>query len=59
MDTDRTCLGGIVSASPFGGLLAVGAYLILPLPQPAIMLQPLLLGLAGTPLWDRLGGKLL
>jgi biotin transport system substrate-specific component len=55
MNTEDTSLRGMVYASLFGALTAVGAYIIIPLPPVPITLQTLFLGLAGTLLGGRLG----
>ena len=55
MSTEQTSLRGMVYASLFGALTAVGAYIIIPLPPVPITLQTLFLGLAGTLLGGRLG----
>jgi biotin transport system substrate-specific component len=55
MNTEQTSLRGMVFASLFGALTAVGAYIIIPLPPVPITLQTLFLGLAGTLLGGRLG----
>jgi biotin transport system substrate-specific component len=55
MNTEQTSLRGMVYASLFGALTAVGAYIIIPLPPVPITLQTLFLGLAGTLLGARLG----
>lgn len=55
MNTEQTSLRGMVYASLFGALTAVGAYIIIPLPPVPITLQTLFLGLAGTLLGGRLG----
>jgi biotin transport system substrate-specific component len=55
MKTEQTSLRGMVYASLFGALTAVGAYIIIPLPPVPITLQTLFLGLAGTLLGGRLG----
>ena len=54
MNTEETSLRGMVYASLFGALTAVGAYIIIPLPPVPITLQTLFLGLAGTLLGARL-----
>ncbi|MCK9363214.1 MAG: biotin transporter BioY [Syntrophales bacterium] len=55
MNPEQTSLRGMVYASLFGALTAVGAYIIIPLPPVPITLQTLFLGLAGTLLGGRLG----
>jgi len=55
MTPEQTSLRGMVNASLFGALTAVGAYIIIPLPPVPITLQTLFLGLAGTLLGARLG----
>jgi biotin transport system substrate-specific component len=55
MNPETTSLRGMVYASLFGALTAVGAYIIIPLPPVPITLQTLFLGLAGTLLGARLG----
>jgi biotin transport system substrate-specific component len=55
MKTRQTSLRGLVYASLFGALTAVGAYIIIPLPPGPITLQTLFMGLAGTLLGARLG----
>jgi len=55
MNSEPTSLRGMVYASLFGALTAVGAYIIIPLPPVPITLQTLFLGLAGTLLGGRLG----
>jgi biotin transport system substrate-specific component len=54
MNIDPTSLRGMVYASLFGALTAVGAYIIIPLPPVPITLQTLFLGLAGVLLGGRL-----
>jgi biotin transport system substrate-specific component len=55
MNPEQTSLRGMVYASLFGALTAVGAYIIIPLPPVPITLQTLFLGLAGVLLGARLG----
>jgi biotin transport system substrate-specific component len=55
MNDEQTFLRGMVYASLFGALTAVGAYIIIPLSPVPITLQTLFLGLAGTLLGARLG----
>jgi biotin transport system substrate-specific component len=55
MNPEQTPLRGMVYASLFGALTAVGAYIIIPLPPVPITLQTLFLGLSGTLLGGRLG----
>jgi biotin transport system substrate-specific component len=55
MSEERTSLRGMVYASLFGALTAVGAYIVIPLPPVPVTLQTLFLGLAGTLLGSRLG----
>jgi biotin transport system substrate-specific component len=55
MNQDSQSLRGMVYASLFGALTAVGAYIIIPLPPVPITLQTLFLGLAGVLLGARLG----
>lgn len=55
MNFEQTSLRGMVYASLFGAMTAVGAYMIIPLPPVPITLQTLFLGLAGTLLGARLG----
>ncbi len=52
---ERNSLRGMVYASLFGALTALGAYMIIPLPPVPITLQTVFLGLAGTLLGGRLG----
>ena len=47
MNPEQTSLRGMVYASLFGALTAVGAYIMIPLPPVPITLQTLFLGLAG------------
>jgi len=54
MNQEQTSLRGMVYASLFGALTAVGAYIIIPLPPVPITLQTLFLGLAATLLGGRL-----
>jgi biotin transport system substrate-specific component len=54
MNPEQTSLRGMVYASLFGALTAVGAYIIIPLPPVPITLQTLFLGLAATLLGGRL-----
>jgi biotin transport system substrate-specific component len=51
---EQTSLRGMVYASLFGALTAVGAYIIIPLPPVPITLQTLFMGLAGALLGGRL-----
>jgi biotin transport system substrate-specific component len=55
MNPEEASLRGMVHASLFGALTAVGAYIIIPLPPVPITLQTLFLGLAGALLGARLG----
>ncbi len=55
MNPEEASLRGMVYASLFGALTAVGAYIIIPLPPVPITLQTLFLGLAGALLGPRLG----
>jgi biotin transport system substrate-specific component len=55
MNPEQTSLRGMVYASLFGALTAVGAYIIIPLPPVPITLQTLFLGMAGILLGARLG----
>jgi biotin transport system substrate-specific component len=55
MNQEQTSLRGMVYASLFGALTAVGAYIIIPIPPVPITLQTLFLGLAATLLGGRLG----
>ena len=55
MNPEQTSLRGMIYASLFGALTAVGAYIIIPLPPVPITLQTLFLGLAGVILGGRLG----
>jgi biotin transport system substrate-specific component len=55
MNPEQTSLRGMVYASLFGALTALGAYIVIPLPPVPITLQTLFLGLAGTLLGARLG----
>ena len=52
---EQNSLRGMVYASLFGALTALGAYMIIPLPPVPITLQTVFLGLAGTLLGGRLG----
>jgi len=52
---ERTSLQGMVYASMFGALTAIGAYIIIPLPPVPITLQTLFLNLAGALLGGYLG----
>ena len=52
---EQNSLRGMVYASLFGALTALGAYIIIPLPPVPITLQTVFLGLAGTLLGGRLG----
>ena len=52
---EQNYLRGMVYASLFGALTALGAYMIIPLPPVPITLQTVFLGLAGTLLGGRLG----
>jgi biotin transport system substrate-specific component len=54
MHSDPVSLRGMVYASLFGALTAVGAYIIIPLPPVPVTLQTLFLGLAGLLLGGRL-----
>ena len=54
MSSDTTSLRGMIYASLFGALTAVGAYIVIPLPPVPITLQTLFLGLAGVLLGGRL-----
>ena len=54
MNQEQTSLRGMVYASLFGALTALGAYIVIPLPPVPITLQTLFLGLAAT----LLGGSL-
>jgi biotin transport system substrate-specific component len=55
MNPEPISLRGMVYASLFGALTAVGAYIIIPLPPVPITMQTLFMGLAGTLLGARLG----
>lgn len=55
MTPERTSLRGMVYASMFGALTAIGAYIIIPLPPVPITLQTLFLNLAGALLGGYLG----
>ncbi|MCE5262270.1 MAG: biotin transporter BioY [Deltaproteobacteria bacterium] len=55
MNPEEASLRGMVYASLFGALTAVGAYIVIPLPPVPITLQTLFLGLAGALLGARLG----
>ena len=55
MQPEQTSLRGMVYASLFGALTAVGAYIIIPLPPVPITLQSLFMGLAAVLLGGRLG----
>ena len=52
---EQNSLRGMVYASLFGALTALGAYMIIPIPPVPITLQTLFLGLAGALLGGRLG----
>ena len=52
---EQNSLRGMVYASLFGALTALGAYIIIQLPPVPITLQTVFLGLAGTLLGGRLG----
>ena len=53
--SEQTSLRGMVYASLFGALTALGAYILIPMPPVPITLQTLFLGLAATLLGGRLG----
>jgi biotin transport system substrate-specific component len=55
MASQRTSLKGMIYASMFGALTAIGAYIIIPLPPVPITLQTLFLNLAGALLGGYLG----
>lgn len=55
MSSNGTSLRGMVYASMFGALTAIGAYIIIPLPPVPITLQTLFLNLAGALLGGYLG----
>ena len=55
MYRERTSLRGMVYASMFGALTAVGAYIVVPLPPVPISLQTLFVNLAGALLGGYLG----
>jgi biotin transport system substrate-specific component len=55
MNPEQISLRGMVYASLFGALTAVGAYIIIPLPPVPITMQTLFPGLAGMLLGARLG----
>jgi len=55
MAPERTSLRGLVYASMFGALTAVGAYIVIPLPPVPISLQTLFVNLAGALLGGYLG----
>jgi len=55
MNPGPISIRGMVYASLFGALTAVGAYIIIPVPPVPITFQTLFLGLAGTLLGARLG----
>lgn len=54
MNQEQPSLRGMVYASLFGALTALGAYIIIPLPPVPITLQTLFMGLAGALLGGRL-----
>ncbi|MEI8172038.1 MAG: biotin transporter BioY [Deltaproteobacteria bacterium] len=55
MNSERTSLRGMVYASMFGSLTAIGAYIMIPLPPVPITFQTLFLNLAGALLGGYLG----